>query len=40
MPATIVILGGADDEHAMAMHDHLYAHDADVELVDSRSFPT
>ena len=40
MPDTIVILGGAEDEHVAAMHEHLRGRGADVELVDSRSFPT
>lgn len=39
-PATIVILGGEDDEHAAAMLSHLRRQGADVELLDSRWFPT
>ena len=37
---TILILGGADDAHAMYMHEHLKGRGADVELFDSRWFPT
>ena len=36
---TILILGGADDDHAVAMHDYLRARGADAELLDSRWFP-
>jgi hypothetical protein len=36
---TVLILGGADDEHATAMLDYLRARRADVELLDSRWFP-
>ena len=37
---TIVILGGEDDDHASFMHEHLAAAGCDVELLDSRWFPT
>jgi hypothetical protein len=36
---TILILGGADDDHARHMRDYLHQHGADVELLDSRWFP-
>lgn len=36
---TILILGGSDDDHAVAMRDYLAARGADVELLDSRWFP-
>lgn len=39
MPATILILGGSDDEHAAFMFEHLRGRGADVEYLDSRSFP-
>jgi hypothetical protein len=37
---TILILGSADDDHAVAMHAHLARHGQDVELLDSRWFPS
>lgn len=37
---TIVILGGEEDEHASFMREHLAASGCDVELLDSRWFPT
>lgn len=36
----ILILGGVDDEHAVYMLQHLQGRGADVELFDSRWFPT
>jgi hypothetical protein len=36
---TVLILGGGDDEHAVAMLEYLRARRADVELLDSRWFP-
>jgi glutathione synthase/RimK-type ligase-like ATP-grasp enzyme len=36
---TIVILGSADDEHAVVMHDVLRRRGADAELLDARWFP-
>jgi glutathione synthase/RimK-type ligase-like ATP-grasp enzyme len=36
---TVLILGGADDEHASVMLDHLRQHGHDGELLDSRWFP-
>ncbi len=36
---TILILGGADDEHAVTVLEYLRARRADVELLDSRWFP-
>jgi hypothetical protein len=37
---TILILGGEDDDHASFMLEHLAARGCDVELLDSRWFPT
>jgi hypothetical protein len=36
---TVLILGGADDEHACYMLEHLRRRGADAELLDSRWFP-
>jgi hypothetical protein len=36
---TILILGGADDEHAIHVLNHLRARGHDAELLDSRDFP-
>lgn len=36
---TVLILGGADDEHAAHMLRHLHAGKHDAELLDSRDFP-
>jgi len=36
---TILILGGADDDHAMHVHQYLTTHGHDVEFLDSRDFP-
>jgi glutathione synthase/RimK-type ligase-like ATP-grasp enzyme len=36
----ILILGAADDDHASFMREHLHARGIDVELLDSRSFPS
>jgi glutathione synthase/RimK-type ligase-like ATP-grasp enzyme len=36
---TVLILGGADDDHAVHMLDHLRRRGADAEIVDSRWFP-
>jgi hypothetical protein len=36
---TILVLGGADDEHAVTILEYLRARRADVELLDSRWFP-
>jgi hypothetical protein len=36
---TVLILGGADDEHAAYMLEHLRRRGADAELLDSRWFP-
>jgi hypothetical protein len=36
---TIIILGGADDEHAAHMLQYLHAGGRDAELLDSRDFP-
>src|SRR5687768_8051095 len=35
----ILVLGGADDAHAVHMLDHLRRRGQDVELLDSREFP-
>ena len=37
---TILILGGADDEHAVHMLQHLRGRGRDAELLDSRDFPS
>jgi glutathione synthase/RimK-type ligase-like ATP-grasp enzyme len=37
---TVLILGGADDAHAVAVRDFLRGRGADAELLDSRWFPT
>ncbi|MCI0462582.1 MAG: hypothetical protein L0Z62_37000 [Gemmataceae bacterium] len=37
---TILILGGADDEHAVHVLEHLRGRGQDAELLDSRDFPT
>jgi hypothetical protein len=37
---TVLILGGADDEHAAYMLGHLRQRGADVEMLDSRCFPS
>jgi glutathione synthase/RimK-type ligase-like ATP-grasp enzyme len=37
---TILILGGADDAHAQHMQHYLHARQVDVELLDSRWFPS
>ena len=37
---TILILGGADDEHALHVLQHLRDRGHDAELLDSRDFPT
>jgi glutathione synthase/RimK-type ligase-like ATP-grasp enzyme len=37
---TVLILGGADDEHAAHVHDQLRRRGADAEILDSRWFPT
>jgi hypothetical protein len=37
---TILILGGADDEHAMHVHQELLTRGRDAEFLDSRYFPT
>lgn len=37
---TILILGGFDDEHACHMHAHLSGRGFDVEMLDSRWFPS
>src|SRR5262245_47361773 len=36
---TVLILGGADDQHAVHMLNHLREHGTDAELLDSRCFP-
>ena len=36
---TVLILGGADDEHAAHMLSHLRQRGTDAELLDSRGFP-
>src|SRR5688500_11034976 len=38
-PATILILGGEDDDHAVAMLHYLHERNHDAELLDSRWFP-
>ena len=37
---TILILGGADDDHVVHMHAYLSTHNNDVEFLDSRDFPS